>query len=92
MRQADRRSQLYCPCYQTDPEEGLSEIEFEKNPDISIESHVTNTQDFQENGYPVDQGQGQGKGSPLSWFTNGCGEIKSEISQTGHHSTETPSI
>jgi hypothetical protein len=53
---------------------------------------VTNTQDFQENGYPVDQGQGQGKGSPLSWFTNGWGEIKSEISQTEHHSTKTHSI
>ena len=67
----------------TFPEETLSEIEFKKNPDISIEDHaITNTQDFEKNGDPVDfKGQDQ-KGGPLSWFTNDYGsEIKSEDSQ-----------
>ena len=67
----------------TFPEETLSEIEFKKNPDISIEDHaITNTQDFEKNGHPVDfKGQDQ-KGGPLSWFTNGYGsETKSEDSQ-----------
>jgi hypothetical protein len=73
----------------TFPEEGPSEIEFKKNKDISIENHaIINTQDFQENGYPVEDGRGQGrKGSALGRFTNGHDfEIESETSQT--HPTE----
>jgi hypothetical protein len=65
--------------------EVLGEVEFKKNPDISIENHaIVNTRDFEENGYPVEDSQGQ-KGGPLSWFTktrDGYGsEIKSETSQ-----------
>ena len=69
-------------------EEGLSEIEFKKNPDISIENHtIKNTQDFEENGYPV---KGQ-KGGPLSWFTNGYGsETKSETSVAQPQQQEEP--
>ena len=65
----------------TFPEQTLSEIEFKKNPDISIENHaIINTQDFEENGHPpIDLGL---KGGPLSWFMNGYGsETKSENSQ-----------
>ena len=60
--------------------EVLGEAEFKNNPDISIGNHViNNTQDFEENGYPIEGSQGQ-KG-PLSWFTNGYdSEIKSEDS------------
>jgi hypothetical protein len=67
--------------------EVLDEVEFKKNPDISIGNHVIiNTQDFEENGYPIEDRQGQGqKGGPLSWFTktrDGYGsEIKSETYQ-----------
>lgn len=65
--------------------EVLGEVEFKKNPDISIGNHaIINTQDFEENGNPVEDGQGQ-KGGPLSRFTktrNGYGsEIKLETSQ-----------
>jgi hypothetical protein len=55
----------------TFPEVTLAEKEFKKNPDISIENHtIVNTQDFEENGYPVGQGQTVSQG-PLNWFTNG---------------------
>ena len=70
----------------TFPEQTLSEIEFKKNPDISVENHIIkNTQDFEKNGYASedsqgqDQGQGQ-KGGPLSWFVNGFQSQSAETS------------
>src|SRR5215469_9238841 len=71
----------------TFPEEGLSETEFKNNKDISIENHaIVNTQDFEENGYPLGQ-----KGGPLSWFTNGIAEteIRSQAAKT---QSKTPTI
>jgi hypothetical protein len=62
-------------------EEVLGEVEFKKNPDISIEHHVIhNTEDFEENGYPVDQGQKGVSQGPLSWFTNGYDSSQSQSS------------
>jgi hypothetical protein len=56
--------------------ESLAETEFKKK-DISIENHViTNTQDFEENGYPLENKVG----GPLSWFTNGNATINSATS------------
>ena len=50
---------------------GPSEIEFKKNPDISIENHSINNKDFESNGYHLE-------GGPLSWFMNGYDSEQSE--------------
>lgn len=59
----------------TFPEETSSDRDFKDNKDISIVNHIiTNTQDFEKNGYSSEDIQGQGRkglGPPLNWFTNG---------------------
>jgi hypothetical protein len=53
----------------THPEEGPDELQFKEDSDISLEDHIiTNTKDWQENGYRL---EGSQKGGPLSWFRNG---------------------
>jgi hypothetical protein len=63
----------------TFPEETLAETKFKNSKDISIEDHViTNTQDFEEDGYPVSPA----KGNPLSWwFVNGSEAVSNKSSQ-----------
>jgi hypothetical protein len=54
--------------------ETLAAKEFKNNKGISIENHlITNTHDFEKNGYAVDIPKGLG--APLNWFTNGYESI-----------------
>ena len=67
----------------TTRESGIAPLEVKKNEDIVIENHlITNTQDFEKNGYGEDIKK---DGGPLSWLmkearTSQTDPLKSEVS------------